>query len=115
MTDSGVWKDEETRTVRPRWTWSAWAVLLLGVLMIGWGVIVGSWAWVVPGVVALVVGGLLARHCGFFYDVQGGASVKAQVRDVAHDAEHEFPVAGSTRSEAEVKRDVRRRWLGRRE
>jgi fatty acid desaturase len=115
MTDSGVWRDEETRTVRPRWTWIAWAVLLLGVLIIGWAVIVGSWAWVVPGVVALVVGGVLAVYGGFFYDVQGGASVKAQVRDIAEDAQHEFPVAGSTRSEAEVKRDVRRRWLGHRE
>ena len=112
MTDSRVWKDEETRTVRPRWIWLAWAILLAGVLLIGWGVVVGSWGWVVPGLVALAVGGVLARYAGFFYDVQGGASLKAQARDVAAGAEHEFPVAGTTRPEAEVKRDVRRRWLG---
>lgn len=115
MTDNAARSAEKTRTVRPRWTWIALLVMFVGMLLIAWGTIVGSWAWVVPGLVVLAAGAGLALYGGFFYDVQGGGSVSIQAKDVLHDAEHEFPVAGTIRPEAEVKRDVRRRWLGDRE
>lgn len=103
---------QETHTVRPRWTWIALVVMLLGLVLIGIGIIVASWAWAVPGLALLVVGGALGLYGGFFYDVQGGASPQSQLRDVVEGNEHEFPGAGSKRSEDEVKRDVHRRWLG---
>lgn len=101
-----------TKTVRPRWSWSALLLLLLGVVLVGWGVIVDSWTWAGVGLVVLVAGGLLARYGGFFYDVQGSASPSSRLHDVVEGNEHQFPGAGTTRSEDEVKRDVRRRWLG---
>jgi hypothetical protein len=75
---------------------------------------VQSWTWAVVGLVILVVGGLVGLYGGFFYDVQGGASPSAQLRDVVEGNEHEFPGAGTKRSEDEVKRDVHRRWLRKR-
>jgi len=113
MTENRERHGVQTRTVRPRWTWIALLVMVLGLLLIGWGVSVQSWAWAGPGLAVLLVGAAIALYGGFFYDVQGGASVAAQTEDVAQGAEHEFPVAGTVRPEAEVKRDVRRRWLDR--
>jgi hypothetical protein len=99
-----------THTVRPRWTWIALVVMVAGLVLIGAGIIAQSWAWAVPGLVVLVLGGLAGLYGGFFYDVQGGGA-QAQLRDAVEGNEHEFPDAGAKRSEAEVKRDVRRRWL----
>jgi hypothetical protein len=104
---------DDTHTVRPRWSWIALAVLLVGLLLIATGIAVQSWWPAVPGLVLLVVGGAFALHGGFFYDVQGGGSFKDQMHDVVSGDEHEFPGAGAKRSEDEVKQDVRRRWLGR--
>ena len=67
-----------------------------------------------PGLVVLAAGSAMALYGGLFYDVQGGSSLGNQVHDVVEGNEHEFPTAGTIRSEAEVKKDVRRRWLGRR-
>jgi hypothetical protein len=103
--------EEETHTVRPRWTWIALLVMLAGLLLIAAGILVPSWSWAVPGIVVLAVGGALALYGGFFYDVQGGASLRAQATDVIEGNVHEFPGAGTKRSEPEVKRAVRRRWL----
>ncbi len=100
-----------TRTVRPRWTWMALVVMVAGLVVVAVGVIVGSWWWVAPGLVVLALGAAAAKYGGFFYDVQAGASPKAQLQDVVEGNEHEFPVAGTLRSEDEVKRDVRLRWL----
>jgi hypothetical protein len=102
---------EVTHTVRPRWTWIALALMLAGVVLIGLGISVQSWAWAVPGLVLLVIGGVAGLYGGFFYDVQGGGAA-SHLRDVVEDNHHEFPDAGTKRPEAEVKRDVRRRWLG---
>lgn len=102
----------DSHTVRPRWTWIALAVMIAGLVLIGIGVIATSWAWAVPGLVVLALGGVAALYGGFFYDVQGGASLSAQMHAVASGEEHEFPGAGHKRSEPEVKREVRRRWLG---
>jgi hypothetical protein len=113
MTEHRRQPTPRTHTVRPRWTWIALLVLLLGLVLIGWGVIVVSWAWSVVGLAVLVVGGVLAVYGGFFYDVQSSASAKVQLRDVVEGNEHQFPGAGTRRSEPDVKRDVRRRWLGR--
>jgi hypothetical protein len=99
-----------THTVRPRWTWIALVVMVAGLALIGAGIIAQSWSWAVPGLVLLVAGGLVGLYGGFFYDVQGGG-IDAQLRDVVEGNEHEFPDAGTKRSEAEVKRDVHRRWL----
>jgi hypothetical protein len=112
MTGNGAWWPPLTHTVRPRWTWIALLVLVLGLLLVGWGIIAESWAWAGAGLVVLAAGGLLALYGGFFYDVQGSASASAQMHDVVEGNEHEFPAAGTTRSESEVKREVRRRWLG---
>src|SRR5215207_3576626 len=101
----------ETHTVRPRWTWIALVVMVAGLVLIAAGVVAQSWAWAVAGLVVLAVGGIAALYGGFFYDVQGGASASAQLSDVVEGAEHEFPGAGTKRSEPEVKREVRRRWL----
>jgi hypothetical protein len=102
--------DQRTHTVRPRWTWIALVVMVLGLVLVGAGIIAQSWAGVVPGLVFLAVGGVAGLYGGFFYDVQGGGA-GAQLRDVVEDNEHEFPDAGTKRSETEVKRDVHRRWL----
>ncbi|HEX3929366.1 MAG TPA: hypothetical protein VHW64_01590 [Nocardioides sp.] len=103
-----------THTVRPRWTWIALVVMVAALVLIGAGIIVPSWAWAVSGLVLLLVGGGLALYGGFFYDVQGGGSASDQLRDVVQDNEHEFPDPTTKRTEDEVKRDVHRRWLGRR-
>src|SRR5690349_6899075 len=100
----------ETHTVRPRWTWIALVVMLAGLVLIGIGIVVPSWAWAVPGLLLLLIGGAAGLYGGFFYDVQGGASLSAQMHDVVEGAEHEFPGAGTKRSEAEIKEDVHERW-----
>lgn len=101
----------ETHTVRPRWTWIALVVMIAGLVLIGVGIVVQTWTWVVPGLVLLVLGGVAGLYGGFFYDVQGGSSMRAQMKDVAQGNEHEFPGAGTMRSESEVKKDVHERWL----
>ena len=109
---SELWKSgTDVHTVRPRWTWIALVVMLVGLVLIGIGISVGSWAWAIPGIVILVVGGIAAVYGGFFYDVQGSSSLSDQMHDVAEGTEREFPGAGTTRSEDEVKRDVHKRWL----
>lgn len=101
---------EDTHTVRPRWTWISLLVMVVGLVLIGAGIIATTWTWAVPGLVLLVVGGLLGLYAGFFYDVLG-SSPSAQMRDVVDGNEREAPGAGTKRSEDEVKRDVHRRWL----
>jgi hypothetical protein len=101
----------ETHTVRPRWTWIALVVMVAGLVLIGVGIVVQTWVWAIPGLLLLALGGVAALYGGFFYDVQGGASIRAQMKDVAAGNEHEFPGAGTKRSESEVKRDVHERWL----
>jgi predicted membrane channel-forming protein YqfA (hemolysin III family) len=103
----------KTHTVRPRWTWIALGVLVVGMVLIGFGNLQDSWTWVGIGLGMLAVGGVLALYGGFFYDVQGGA-LSAQAREVAEDREREFPDATTKRSEDEIKEDVHRRWLGHR-
>ncbi|HEX3223979.1 MAG TPA: hypothetical protein VHR35_15555 [Nocardioides sp.] len=105
-------RDEENHTVRPRWTWIALAVMITGLVLIAIGIMAVTWAWAVVGIVVLGVGAAAGLYGGFFYNVQGGSSIGAQIHEVAEGAEYEFPGAGVKRSEPEVKRDVRRRWLG---
>jgi hypothetical protein len=102
---------EQMHTVRPRWTWIALATMVTGLVLIGVGIVVPSWAWAIPGMVMLAVGGATGLYGGFFYDVQGGSSISGQMQDVKNDAEFEFPGAGTMRSKSEVERDVRERWL----
>ena len=104
-----------THTVRPRWVWIALAVMMAGLVLIGIAIIATTWTWAALGLILLVVGGGCGLYGGFFYDVQGGASPSAQFKDVKDNARFEFPDATAKRSEPEVKRDVRRRWLGNRE
>jgi predicted membrane channel-forming protein YqfA (hemolysin III family) len=104
-------QNEQTHTVRPRWTWIALIVMVAGLVLIAVGIVAQTWAWAVPGLVLLAVGGIAGLYGGFFYDVQGGASAGGQLHDAVENNEHEFPGAGTRRSEGEVKRDVRRRWL----
>jgi hypothetical protein len=101
-----------THTVRPRWTWIALLVMIAGLVLIGVGIVVTSWLPAIPGLVLLVLGGGAGLYGGFFYDVQGGSSFKEQMHDVVEGNERQFPGAGEKRSEDEVKRDVHRRWLG---
>jgi glucan phosphoethanolaminetransferase (alkaline phosphatase superfamily) len=101
----------QTHTVRPRWTWIALVVMIAGLVLIGVGIVALSWTWAIPGLILLVIGGAAALYGGFFYDVQGGAAVSAQMHEVAEGNTYEFPGAGTMRSEAEVKQDVRDRWL----
>jgi predicted membrane channel-forming protein YqfA (hemolysin III family) len=109
---SELWKQrDETHTVRPRWTWIALVVMLTGLVLIGAGIVATSWITAIVGIVLLVVGGVAGLYGGLFYAVQGGSSLSNQMHDVAEGREHEFPGAGVTRSEAEVKRDVHERWL----
>jgi hypothetical protein len=104
-------RPEQMHTVRPRWIWVSLLVMVVGLVLIGVGLVAESWAWAVPGLIVLVVGGVIGLYGGFFYDVQGGASPSTQLRDVVEGVEYEFPGATTKRSESEVKRDVRRRWL----
>ena len=98
-------------TVRPRWIWVSLVVMVAGLVLIGVGILAESWTPAVVGLVVLGMGGVLGVYGGFFYDVQGGASPSTQLKDVVEDAEHQFPGATTKRSEPELKRDVRRRWL----
>ena len=100
-----------THTVRPRWTWIGLAVMIAGLGLIGVGIILVSWTWAIVGLVLLGCGGIAGIYGGFFYDVQGGASASTQLRDAVEGTEFEFPDPDTTRSEEEVKHDVRRRWL----
>jgi hypothetical protein len=102
----------DMHTVRPRWIWVSLAVMVVGLVLIGVAILAESWAWAIPGLVVLAVGAVVGLYAGFFYDVQGGASPSTQLRDVVEGNEYEFPGATTKRSEAEVKHDVRRRWLG---
>jgi hypothetical protein len=102
---------ERTHTVRPRWTWIALVVMIAGLDLIGAGIIAGSWTWAAPGLVLLAIGGAAALYGGFFYDVQGGASVSSQLQDVKEGKEREFPGAGTMRSKDQVEQEVRDRWL----
>ena len=101
----------KTHTVRPRWTWIALAVMVAGLVLIGIGIALPSWSWAIPGLVLLIVGGAAGLYGGFFYDVQGGASLSVQLHEAVEGDEFEFPDAGTTRSEDEVKQDVHQRWL----
>jgi hypothetical protein len=100
-----------THTVRPRWTWSALVVMVAGLVLIGLGISVQSWAWAVVGIVVLGCGAAAALYGGLFYDVQGGA-LRGQVKAVVEGEKHEFPDAGTRRTEDDIKEDVHRRWLG---
>jgi predicted membrane channel-forming protein YqfA (hemolysin III family) len=100
-----------THRVRPRWTWIALLAMLTGLVLIAIGIVAETWAWAIPGLVVLVIGGVAAVYGGFFYDVQGGTSIREHVHDVVEGREFDFPGAGTKRSEAEVKDDVHRRWL----
>jgi uncharacterized membrane-anchored protein len=100
-----------THTVRPRWVWLALALMVVGLVLIGVGIVVPSWTWAIAGLILLAIGGGAGLYGGFFYNVQGGSSLKRQAHEVAEGAEYEFPGAETKRSEAEVKRDVHRRWL----
>jgi hypothetical protein len=102
---------ENTHRVRPRWTWIALLVMLIGLVLIAIGIVAETWAWAVPGLVVLVVGAVAGLYGGFFYDVRGGASIHEHVHDVVEGREFDFPGAGTKRSEAELKADVHRRWL----
>jgi hypothetical protein len=109
---SELWKQESrTHTVRPRWTWIALVVMVAGLVLIGVGIIGTSWPPAIVGIVILAVGGAFGIYGGFFYDVQGG-SLTGQMKEAVEGEEHEFPAAGTTRSEDEIKEDVHRRWLG---
>jgi hypothetical protein len=85
--------------------------MVLGLVLIGIGIVVPSWACAIPGLVLLVVGGVVGLYGGFFYDVQGGSSLSGRLQDAKNDAEFEFPGAGTRRSKSDVEQDVRRRWL----
>jgi predicted membrane channel-forming protein YqfA (hemolysin III family) len=102
---------ERMHTVRPRWTWIALVMMVVGLVLIGAGIIAASWAWAIPGLVLLAAGGVAAVYGGFFYDVQGGSSVVTQMEDVKEGKTREFPGAGTMRSKDEVEHDVRERWL----
>jgi hypothetical protein len=104
-----------THTVRPRWVWIGLIVMMAGLVLIAIAIIATTWTWAVPGLIVFAVGAACGLYGGFFYDVQGGASPSAQFGDVKENARFEFPDATSKRSEPEVKRDVRRRWLGNRD
>jgi hypothetical protein len=101
----------EKHTVRPRWTWTALVVMVLGLVLIAIGIVVPSWLWAIPGMVLLVAGGAAGLYGGFFYDVQGGSSIGEQLKDVKEGNEFEFPGAGTKRTEAQVKEEVHERWL----
>jgi hypothetical protein len=101
----------EKHTVRPRWTWIALVTMVLGLVLIGVGIVVASWTWAIVGLVVLAGGGAAALYGGFFYDVQGGSSLKGQLKDVKEGNEFEFPGAGTKRTEAQVKEEVHERWL----
>jgi hypothetical protein len=100
-----------THKVRPRWIWLALVVMVAGLVLIAVGIIATSWPPAVIGLVLVALGGGAGLYGGFFYDVQGGASLGAQFHDVVEGNEREFPGAGTKRSEEQVKEEVHRRWL----
>jgi hypothetical protein len=109
---SEQWKQAgRTHTVRPRWTWIGLLVMLVGLVLVAIGISLTSWAWAIPGLVLFAVGAGVGLYGGLMYDVQGGSSARIQMREAVEGREHEFPGAGTKRSEEEIKQDVRQRWL----
>ncbi|GAA1795826.1 hypothetical protein GCM10009795_046600 [Nocardioides hankookensis] len=77
--------------VRPRWTWGALVVMLVGAAVVGWGVWVVSWAWSIAGALVLVAGAALAWFGGLFYDIHSRAGVGAEMKDLIAGESHLGP------------------------
>lgn len=99
----------DPRTVRPRWTWLGLLLLLIGLVLVAWGLMAQSWPIAVPGLVALALGAVLGWYGGIFYDVQSSPSVQEQVHDVVEGNAHEVPGPGTKRSHEALKRENRQR------
>ncbi len=74
--------------VRPRLMWAGVGLALLAMFGIGWAMIVHDAPGEIAGVVALVVGGLLAWRGGVLNDVQSSQPVSHEVEAAVHGREH---------------------------
>ena len=85
--------DEQGRghRVRPRWTWAALAIMVLGATLIAWGVLVLSWPWAIAGAVVLLLGMAVAGYGCLLYDVHTKLEIGAEIHDVVHGESHLGP------------------------
>ena len=86
--------EQPRATVRPRLMWVGVAIALLAMLGIGWAMIVHSGVGEIVGVVALVVGGLLAWRGGVLNDVQSSQPMSQEVEAAVHGGTHSGVEAG---------------------
>ena len=92
MSDETGWSDSSsTHTVRPRWTWGGLLALLLGVVLVGVGMMLGSLVVILIGLVLLAVGGVAALRGGLQYDVRTVGNVGAEITEVTEGNVHEAP------------------------
>ena len=54
-------KGAKMHTVRPRWTWIGLVVMVTGLVLIGIGIVVPSWAWAIVGLFLLGCGGVASE------------------------------------------------------
>jgi hypothetical protein len=86
--------DQPQAKVRPRLMWAGVGLALLGMCGIGWAMIVHDAPGEIAGVVALVVGGLLAWRGGVLNDVQSSQPMSHEVEAAVHGREHAGVEAG---------------------
>ncbi len=91
--------DGPRHEVRPRWSWSGLALLVLGGIVGGLGVAIVSVPVIVVGVVVLAVGAGAAIYGGLFYDIEAGSAS-------IHDAKREVPGASAVVVDEELQDDV---------
>ncbi|MGN6574677.1 MAG: hypothetical protein ACTHKG_03225, partial [Nocardioides sp.] len=86
--------DQPRARVRPRLMWAGVGIALLAMFGIGWAMIAHNAPGEIAGVVALVVGGLLAWRGGVLNDVQSSQPMSHEVEAAVHGREHSGVEAG---------------------
>lgn len=96
-----------TRQVRPRWVWAGLALALWGLMVLAAGIIELSWAWVSPGLVLLLAGGVVSAYGGVLSDSRTGKPGQ-ELGEVEHGEVHQGASPGA-QVQAEHAEQVSRR------
>lgn len=90
-----------SHVVRPRWSWSGLALLIVGGVVAGVGFTIVSVPWIVIGLAVIAAGAGAAAYGGLFYDIEGSGG---EVRD----GKRVVPGASAKASDPELKADIGR-------
>jgi len=96
--------EQPRATVRPRLMWAGVGITLLAMFGIGWAMIQHSGTAEIVGVVALVVGGLLAWRGGVLNDVQSSQPMSHEIQAAVHGRDHSGVQAGEQLHDPEAQR-----------